>query len=185
MIGKPLFYWDANPLIAWITDEARPPEEMAGLEEVIKLVEHGKATILTSALWRVEVLDSTLTPMQVSILKKLFEGRHITDVSADSRVLDLAHEIRDYYYVEHKKDPSIPKISTPDSIHLATAILYGAAEFHTFDGATQKGGMGKLLKLNGNVAGHALKICKPVAAQLKLNFGQQDLAQVLNENSEE
>jgi predicted nucleic acid-binding protein len=185
MSGKPLFYWDANPLIAWITDEVRPPEEMAGLEEVIKLVELGKATILTSALWRVEVLDSTLSPMQVSVLKKLFEGRHITDVSADSRVLDLAHEIRAYYYVEHKKNLSIPKVSAPDSIHLATAILYGVTEFHTFDGATQKGGVGKLLKLNGNVAGHSLKICKPVVAQLQLNFGQQPHSKSLNENSEE
>ena len=40
--GKPRFYWDTAPLIAWIQDERRDdPAEMDGLAEVIELVEAG------------------------------------------------------------------------------------------------------------------------------------------------
>lgn len=171
-------------MIAWITDEQRSPDEMSGLEEVVELIERGKAILFTSAIWRVEVLDSSLTDEQSATLRKLFEGRQITDVAADSRVFDLAHEIRNHYQIARQQDPSNPKISTPDSIHLATAILHDATEFHTFDGAKQNGGRGKLIKLSGNVAGHNLKICSPTASQLKLNFSQE-IANEEQANTEE
>ncbi|MEO6823292.1 MAG: type II toxin-antitoxin system VapC family toxin [Nitrosospira sp.] len=170
MTGKPRIYWDTAPLIAWITDEQRPPDEIAGLEEVVNLIERGKIILFTSAIWRVEVLDSSLNEEQKQTLRKLFDGRHITDVAADSRIFDLAHEIRNYYQIERQKDQNQPKISTPDALHLATAILNNATEFHTFDGATQNGGIGKLIRLSGNVAGYKLKICVPTGKQFRLPF---------------
>ena len=170
MTGSARIYWDTAPLVAWITDEQRSPEEIAGLEEVVELIERGKIVLFTSAIWRVEILDSSLTDEQKQTLRKLFDGRHITDVAADSRIFDLAHEIRNYYQIEHQKDQSQPKISTPDALHLATAILNDAAEFHTFDGAKQNGGIGKLIRLNGNVAGYNLKICVPSGKQLRLRL---------------
>lgn len=54
----------------------------------------------------------------------------------------------------------------PDAIHLASAILYDATEFHTFDGARAGANKAGLLTLDGNVAGHRLKICAPKAEQL-------------------
>jgi predicted nucleic acid-binding protein len=176
MTGKPRIYWDTAPLVAWITDEKRSPEEIAGLEEVAELIERGKIVLFTSAIWRVEVLDSSLTEDQKQTLRKLFDGRHITDVAADSRVFDLAHEIRNYYQIERQKDQNQPKISTPDALHLATAILNHATEFHTFDGATQNGGIGKLIRLSGNVAGYNLKICIPTGKQfrLPLDYGSEN-----------
>lgn len=185
MTGKLHFYWDSAPLITWITDEQRSAEEIAGLEEVVELVERGKAVLFTSAIWRVEVLDSSLTDKQVRTLKKLFEGRHITDVAADGRVFDMAHEIRNYYQIKRNTAPNQPKISTPDSIHLATAILYEATEFHTFDGASQNGGRGKLIGLNGNVAGHKLKICAPAGSQFRLNLDNENKSEELAEEEQE
>lgn len=81
----------------------------------------------------------------------------------------LAGEIRDYQRKSSKKD-AIKNIRVPDAIHLASAIHYEAAEFHTFDGARRDGGVGKLLTLDGNVAGHRLRICTPKAEQLRLDF---------------
>ena len=44
----------------------------------------------------------------------------------------MAHDIRDYY--QRIKDQNDGKLlQTPDAIHLATAIMYRATEFHTFD----------------------------------------------------
>lgn len=168
--GKPRFYWDTVCLIAWITDEERvDPSELDGLAEVIELVEQSKATILMSVLWRSEVLSDDLTSPQKKRLKNIFDFRLIEEVGIDSRVMDLASEIRAF----HKKSTAksaLKNIRVPDAIHLASAIHYEATEFHTFDGKKPDGNVGKLLTLNGNVAGHKLKICAPQAEQLRLNF---------------
>jgi transposase-like protein len=54
------------------------------------------------------------------------------------------------------------KLKTPDAIHLASAILHRADEFHTFDET--------LIALSGNVAGHKLTICKPIAKNPELDL---------------
>lgn len=54
------------------------------------------------------------------------------------------------------------KLKTPDAIHLVTAILHRADEFHTFDET--------LTALSGNVAGHRLTICKPIAKNSELDL---------------
>ena len=169
--GKPRFYWDAAPLIAWIKDETRDdPADMDGLAGVIDMVERGKAVLMTSVLWRAEVLASTLSPEQRSNLIKAFQNRYIQELSIDSRVMDLASQIRDYQKNQTRKDV-LKNIRTPDAIHLASAIHYEATEFHTFDGKKADGSPGSLLTLNGDVGGHRLKICVPKAEQLRLSFG--------------
>ncbi len=172
--GKPKFYWDAAPLIAWIKDEKRDdPAEMDGLSEVVELVERGRAVLITSVLWRAEVLDSTLSVDQKAKLIKVFQNRYIQELSIDARVMDLAREIRDFQKNVQQKDV-MKSIRVPDAIHLASAIHYEATEFHTFDGKKSDGTNARLLTLNGNVAGHRLKICVPKTDQLRLNFGNQN-----------
>ena len=169
--GKPRFYWDAAPLITWIQDERRgDPAEMDGLAEVIELVEAGKAILMTSVLWRAEVLDSKLTADQRKNLSAVFQNRYIQELSIDARIMDLAGEIRSHQRNDPRKDV-IKNIRVPDAIHLASAIHYDATEFHPFDGKKVDGTSASLLTLNGNVAGHRLKICIPRADQLRLHFG--------------
>ena len=169
--GKPKFYWDTAPLIAWITDEKRAdPSEMAGLAGVSELVDSGKAVLMTSVLWRGEVFDSSLTVAQRKRLEAAFDGRSLVEIAIDSRVMTLASEIRSFHANSKKKD-TLKNVTLPDAIHLATAILYDATEFHTFDGARAAGKKGGLLLLDGNVANHRLKICVPKAAQLRLEWG--------------
>lgn len=169
--GKPRFYWDTVCLIAWITDEARlDPSELDGLAEVIELAEQGKATILMSVLWRAEILRGDLIASRKKQLKEIFDFRLIEEVGIDSRVMELASEIRAFHRRSTAKS-ALKNIRVPDAIHLASAIHYEATEFHTFDGKKPDGrNVGKLLTLNGNVAGHKLKICAPQAEQLRLNF---------------
>jgi predicted nucleic acid-binding protein len=169
--GKPKFYWDTAPLIAWIIDEKRDdPAEMDGLTEVIDLVERGKAILMTSVLWRAEVLHGSLTGDQKSNLTRVFQNRYIQELSIDARVMDLAGEIRDFQRKQQSKDV-MKNIRVPDAIHLASAIHYEATEFHTFDGKKADGNTKSLLTLDGNVGGHRLKICVPKITQLRLNFG--------------
>lgn len=175
--GRPTFYWDTAPLIAWIQDEKREdPAEMDGLAEVLELVETGKAILITSVLWRAEVLDSKLDADQQKKLSAVFQGRYIQELSIDARIMDLAGEIRNRQRTDPRKDV-IKNIRVPDAIHLASAIHYDATEFHTFDGKKADGSSASLLTLNGNVAGHRLKICVPRADQLRLQFGISSPAQ--------
>jgi len=168
--GRPKFYWDAAPLIAWIKDEKRQdPGEMSGLADVIEMADEGEAIIMTSVLWRAEVLTESMTAGQKRRLLEAFNGRSMIELQIDSRVMDLAAEIRINQQKSPKKDV-IKQIRIPDAIHLASAIHYGATEFHTFDGAKQSGNIGKLLTLSGNVAGYPLKICTPKADQFRLHF---------------
>lgn len=171
MSGKPKFYWDAAPLIAWIMDEKRKdPAEMAGLAEVVDLVEQNKAVVMTSVLWRAEVLDSSLNATQRKRLEGAFASQSIIQLSIDDRVMQLASEIRGFHRASKSKS-ALTNIRVPDAIHLASAIHYEATEFHTFDGARSGTNKGGLLTLSGNVAGHRLKICAPNAKQLRLDFG--------------
>lgn len=172
--GKPQFYWDTACLIAWITDEKRKdPAEMAGLAEVMDMVDRGKAVIMTSVLWRAEVLNGKYTPAQRKRLEEAFDGRSLIELDINSRVMALAGEIRDIQRGSRSKS-AMKNIRVPDAIHLASAIYYEATEFHTFDGAGTSANPGKLLTLDGNVAGHRLKICTPKAEQLRLEFPPTD-----------
>ena len=133
------------------------------------MVERGNAILMTSVLWRAEVLDLHLTATQRKKLEESFDGRSLIEMSIDGRIMDLASEIRTFQRASKKKD-ILKNIRTPDAIHLATAIQYDATEFHTFDGARYGSNPGGLLTLDGNVGGHRLKICVPQASQLRLNF---------------
>ncbi len=172
-VGRLKFYWDTAPLIAWLTDEKRPnPLEMSGLAEVLEMVDRGHAVLMTSVLWRAEILDLDLTPSQKKKLDGAFDGLNVLELQIDSRIMDLAGEIRAFQEKSKKKD-AIKFVSTPDAIHLASAIQYEATEFHTFDGKRQGRNSGGLLTMNGNVAGHRLKICSPRAIQLRIEDGME------------
>src|SRR6266568_1892300 len=128
MPGKRKYYWDSCSFIAWLTNEKRAPGDIEGLEDVVKQVEHGKADLFTSEITKSEVLEGRMTPEQRDRFNKLFQRRNVVSVDVSGRVLALSKEIREWN----------PKISLPDAIHLATAILYGADEFHTTDGGGKR-----------------------------------------------
>jgi predicted nucleic acid-binding protein len=145
--------------LAWIKAEQRAPGELEGIDEMIRSIEAGDSILMTSAITRIEVLESTLTTAQQQAFVIAISRRPVQTVACSMRVADKAHELRDFY--QAKGD----KLTTPDAIHLATAIIFGADVFYTFDGA---GGQSKpkrnlkLLPLNGSVANHPLRIERPM-----------------------
>lgn len=172
--GRLQYYWDTAPLVAWLTDEKRAdPAELAGIAAVIDMVDRGRAVLMTSVLWRSEVLDLDLSTAQKRRLEAAFSGQSIHELAIDSRVMDLAGHIRSVQKKSTKKD-AMQNVRVPDAIHLASAIHYGADEFHTFDGVRHGKNAGGLLTLNGNVAGHRLKICAPSAAQYLLDLSPSE-----------
>lgn len=154
------YYWCSCAFILWLDGKGNA-QDVDGLEEIVREVESGQADLFTSAFTRTEVLKGKMTEAQRMTFKKLFQRRNVVQVDVTTRVLDLSERIRNWN----------AKISAADAIHLATAILYEADEFHTTDGGGKRKRAGDLLPLDGNVAGHPLKICKPQAQQLSLLRG--------------
>jgi predicted nucleic acid-binding protein len=163
---RSIHYWDTCLFIAWTKDEARKIGEMDGVREIIDRVKKREVIILTSVITSVEVLQSSL-PAGVP---KIFQGlmKKVEQKSVDIKIANLVHDLRDYYKMRSAEfDGKI--LSVPDAIHLATAIIYRAAELNTFDASNARNTLG-LLPLSGNVAGHALTICKPVARNPELDL---------------
>lgn len=170
-----IIYWDTCVFIAWMKDEERPAGEMEGVKRVADLVEKDEVILVTSMLTRAEILESKFTKANVKKYDQVTRRNNVAPQNLDLPVAILTSKIRDYYLSTDFE------LLTPDAIHLATAIHYNADEFHTFDGSNPRPPRNTtrykrcgLLLLDGDVAGHKLKICKPTAEQyeLKLKPGQ-------------
>lgn len=163
-IGKKKIYWDTCIFLAWLKEEKNEIGVMEGIEEVVRKIHNNEIILITSQITYIEVLQSRLDSDAQKKWKDIFNRRNYQMGDVTPKVGEKSHFIRDYY------DQKGIKLSTQDSIQLATAIIYGADEFHTLDGSG-KPRNGDLIPLNGNVAGHKLKICVPYAEQGSLLTG--------------
>ncbi len=160
---KNLYYWDTCLFCAWLKDEKRDIREMDGVRDIIEKIKKRQASLITSTLTLAEVLPSKCPVGTYELFEDLLKRTTIQVRAVDRKTAKLAGDIRDHYI----KNPLNGKnLAVPDSIHLATAIISGVAEFHTFDAGKQgkKDTLG-LLPISGNVAGHNLIICKPYTQQ--------------------
>jgi predicted nucleic acid-binding protein len=167
---RPLYYWDTCLFIAWLKDEERRTGEMDGVRELVERSRRREVRIMTSALTSVEVLTSKILVGFDTLFANLL--KRVNRVSMDIKVAAIAHDLRDYYSTRPAEFGN-KTLSTPDAIHLAihlaTAILYWADEFHTFDEHGSNKNLG-LIPLSGNVAGNGIIICKPVALKPQLDL---------------
>ena len=133
---------------------------MDGVNDVAQNIHKNHVTLITSVISKAEILESTLDSVARQKLDAIFKRRNVVSVAADDRVMKLAHAIRDYYQ-QQKPSDGLPTVTTPDAIHLATAIHYEASELQTFDEKNIPGKRRALIPLSGNVAGHNLLVRKP------------------------
>jgi len=154
--NKPIYCWDTSIFTAWIKNEQRPSGEMEGVAEIAEKVQGNKAILIASQMLNVELLECKLPTGAMEKIQRFFKRKNAQLRPMDGRISTLAGSLRNAH----------AKLTSPDAIHLATAIYYEADEFHTFDDG-KKGGI-SLLDLSGNVGGHPLVICKPVFTQYRL-----------------
>lgn len=154
MPGNPLYYWDTCLFLAWLKDEERSAGEMDGVRDIIQRMKRRDARIMTSVLTTIEILSAKIPAGMDSLFKDTL--KRLNRQSVDIRVAQLAHDIRNHYALAGRS------LKTPDSIHLSTAIIYRADEFHTFDE--------QLISFSGNVGGHKLIVCKPETKSPQLDL---------------
>lgn len=156
--GKRIVYWDSCVFITYLKGEPCWGQEVIdGINETVQDFDSGQCVLATSTLTRVEILQGFLDAEQKKKLKDFFSRRGFFEQNLTPKIADRASSIRDYYA---NLKPSV-KLLTPDSIHLATAILLQVDVLNTLDGAGARTRPINLLRLNGNVAGYNLNICKP------------------------
>jgi len=156
--NRKIVYWDASVFIAWMKDEVREnAQEMGGVYETIAAVERGEILLVCGEIINQDMIETVMTHEAQAKYYALFKRRKSQLLPDDPRVKKLTREIREYYAV--RREP-VPKLA--DATHLAYAIHYQVDEFHTFDH--------RLVALDGMVAGHGLRICKPWASQLLIPF---------------
>lgn len=182
---KKKIYWDSCIFYEWLGKEDVPREKSDGIKEVLASVEAQEAIILTSSATHLEVLPQKMTEKDAaaeSAYLSLFDAEKFFEYQIGTNVILLAREIRDYYY--RPAVASVPKskgvnaipaqpakmMDLGDCIHLATAIIEKADEFHTRD-ASDKKGKTPLLTLYAwsgvhSVCGkYPLTIISPIAKQ--------------------
>jgi predicted nucleic acid-binding protein len=192
-----IIYWDACIFYEWLGKETVSREKSDGIKEVLDVNDEGKNTIITSVATHLEVLPKKLEAKDAEAEAKylsLFDAEKFCEMQVSTNVILLAREIRDYYHrpfvpgkpgvkaIPATKDtPAVPGVKEVkaipakmmdlgDCIHLATAIIEGASEFHTRDNDS-KGSKIPLLSLysfsgQSKVCGkYELEIKEPIAIQ--------------------
>lgn len=154
--------WDSSVFIAWIMDEDRMPQERAGLAAAVDDIENRRAVMLASALVHAEVFAGNLTPDQRDRFDALFANPQIQLINVDRVIARRAGELRQACRAHGIRTPR-----TEDAVHLATAVVMGAAELHSFDE--------DLIGLGGRAPGLDLCTCKPRGRQTVLDLPDEDI----------
>lgn len=159
--GRYLHYFDTCVFLHWLSDPEKDRDVVDGIEQIVSLAEQNKSVIIvTSVITRIEVLKTKMTSENTERFARMLGQFSVQSVNVDPRVAMLAHDIRDYY---QSQNPSV-KFSTPDCIHLATAIQYGCDEMNTLDGSGERKRKNDLITISENVMGgkYQLLIRKPL-----------------------
>lgn len=172
--SNPVYYWDTCIFLAWLKNEqSRKPGEMSGVFDCLNKFKRRELSLMTSVLTLTEITIAKIPAGVETLLETAMQRPNFTKISVDLKVARMARDLRNYYLTQPEKY-SGKTLSVPDSIHLASAILYRATEFHTFDGknGTRDKTLG-LLPLSGDVGGHKITICLPPEGSSTLSLFQQ------------
>lgn len=159
---KAVYYWDTCLFLAWLKNETtRKAGEMDAIAGMIDRFNKRQINLITSVITITEISVAKIPAGTEGLLEDVMQRSNFTRLSVDIRVAKLARDIRNWY-LSRPDQYGGSTVTVPDSLHLATAILYRAKEFQTFDGkdSPKYNALG-LLPLSGNVGGHPLVVTKP------------------------
>lgn len=169
MSGREIYYLDSCIFLAWLRDEPRPPGEMDAVRDLTQNIQKNLVSVMTSTITLTEVTESKMAVGTLEMFNSLISRRNMSRIAVDARIARHARVLRDHYSGRSDITPVKKTLSVPDAIHIATAILYKATKFYTFDGRHSGNSLG-LLKLNGDRGVNGLAIEKPMASQLGIRY---------------
>jgi hypothetical protein len=170
-----LFYWDACIFYEYLNEEQSDKFKKQKIDDLIAENKDKRNRICTSVVTHLEIIPKKLLEDKERQYWAAFQSIYFFDIELDRNIIALARKIKDFYYKPRNEETGEYRMmSSPDALHLATAIIHSADEFHTRDRNT-KGGNVKLLGLpesspNGMLCGeYPLRIISPEAKQVNLD----------------
>lgn len=156
-------------------DEPVTPQKRAAVQQHLEANKGGENVIVTSVITHLEVIPAKLEAKKPGAAQQylgMFDAKRFVEIEINRNILLRASEIREFYFRALDQIKGTPQkvMDTADAIHLATATIYGAAEFHTRDN-DQKGSKIPLVTLydwsgvNKVCGKYPLNIVSPEAAQ--------------------
>jgi hypothetical protein len=174
----PIYYWDTCILLERVKGENITPSKRRAIQQLLDDNKNEKNRIVTSVLTHAEAIPRKITVNDSSAEVEYwayFDGIFFLDQEITRPIINLARHLRDFYYKEADLKTATPyrMLGLGDSIHLASAIVAEADEFHTRDKRPSGGNLGLLtlpsLHPNGLIGGTwKLKIVSPEDAQTNL-----------------
>lgn len=174
MSALDLYYWDSCLFYEHLKGEKVSIDKKKAIDLILSDNKEKRNRICTSIITHAEILPKKLGDQAEARYWSMFGSMHFFDIDINRQILELAREIKDYYYVPRDpKNKSAGKMmSTGDAFQLATAIAHDVTEFHTRD-KKKKGGNVSLLGLggeSGKICGvYPLKIVSPSTEQGNLD----------------
>lgn len=162
--GKKVVYWDTSVFFAWLKDEPWDADIVDGIEATVRQVHNNQVVLITSVVTDTEVLRSRMSAKALAKWEAVFQRRNVKMIAHDLRVGRKSSQIRDCFFQEGIK------VATPDSIHLATAIIYEADELQALDGAGPTKKASDMIRLNGHNCVDGLKIVTPATVTKQMSL---------------
>ena len=126
-----LICWDSSVFISWIKGDNEDTSRIQRIRSVVQSLNNGSFKLVMSTLIYPEVLETTMPEGAAEKFREFLRNRKLLSIVAvDVRVAEKAQAIRNQ-----------KTLSTPDAVHVATALVSKAKMLHTFDD--------DLLKLSG------------------------------------
>lgn len=137
MADKPKYYWDACMFYEVLGNEQVDSRKRAKIDEILAANEKEENLIVTSVISHLEVLPDKLEGKGVTDANdylSLFDAVHFAELEISANILLRAREVRNHYYKPPDSNGHGGKMmDLGDAIHLATASIFSATEFHTRD----------------------------------------------------
>ena len=124
-----VYLWDTSVFLTWIRGESRGQERDLALAAAVEDVDTGRAAIVASVMIFCEMLESHLRDEEPrQRFADVFRRPNMQLVEVSSAIARRAGQIRDSC-----RALGIVCPRSEDAIHVATAVVYGVSELHTFD----------------------------------------------------
>lgn len=156
-------YWDSCIFYALLKGEKHRDGELEAIKRQAKAFDEGNLYIITSSITLTEVMPAKLEQAH----QELFAGMHKRStfvwVDANPKVTGLAVELRTKFVKTQPITGNNLWLSTPDAIHIASAISVGVPELITLDGNDKpKLKETSMLEFSNEIeAQYGLKIMRP------------------------
>jgi hypothetical protein len=157
MAGRSILYWDSCAFLALLKKEQQHgPDELPALEHMASDFDQGLIYLASSTITILEVLSANVDDEKRAVFEGVLQRSNFVLVEANESVMRDAARVRKYYHhavCDGEGKPLI--VSSPDAIHVASAIAIEAEELITLDcknkpkqremGLIQLGAKGKIL----------------------------------------